>query len=192
MSETLPAGIVKRQYLGVIYPTVCVRDTSTMEETEHWRQRLIELKQALGATQASMAKDMDVDASYFSRLLYPPGKSGRKNLGMDTMRAARKAYGLSADWFDLPLGSALPSRQTRHGVSHLSTGVQRVAEQIRPYANPLVAWPFATTSHQRLQALLDSLDNATRTEALRDLDSLLDVAVARWEHRATALRKLAI
>lgn len=160
-----------------------------MEETEHWRLRLVELQEALGYKQAAMAKDMDVDASYFSRLLYPPGKPGRKNLGMDTMRAARKAYGLSADWFDLPLGSALPSRGQTPGVS--THPALRAAEERRPYANPLVAWPFATTSHQRLQTLLDGLDNTTRAEALHDLDSLLDVAVARWEHRAEALRKRA-
>lgn len=160
-----------------------------MEETEHWRLRLIELKDALGATQAAMAKDMDVDASYFSRLLYPPGKPGRKNLGMDTMRAARKAYGLSADWFDLPLGSSLPSRRYTARIS--THPALHAAEENRTYANPLVTWPFEVTSHRRLQALLNGLDEGTRTEALRDLDSLLDVAVARWEQRAEALRKLA-
>jgi transcriptional regulator with XRE-family HTH domain len=160
-----------------------------MEETEHWRLRLIELQKALGYKQAAMAKDMDVDASYFSRLLYPPGKPGRKNLGMDTMRAARKAYGLRADWFDLPLGSALPSRRHTPGAS--THPALRAAESLGTYENKLVIWPFQATSQQRLQALLDGLDNSTKAEVLDDLDSLLDVAVARWEQRAEALRKRA-
>lgn len=162
-----------------------------MEETEHWRLRLIELKDALGATQAAMAKDMDVDASYFSRLLYPLGKAGRKNLGMDTMRAARKAYGLSADWFDLPLGSALPTAQSTQAITAPPADAPRAAQNLAPYRAQSMAWPFENTSHQRLQSMLESLDATTRAEALHDLDSLLDVAVARWEQRAAAFRKLA-
>ena len=160
-----------------------------MDETEHWRLRLIELKTSLGETQAAMASAMNVDASYFSRLLYPLGKKGRKNLGLDTLRSLVKAYRLRADWFDLPLGSALPQRYGSN-LEEVDFGIGIIAREPteRTTSTP-VKWPFKETSYKRLQQLLDDLGPKTAPEALRDMDSLLDIAVARWEHRAVQLRK---
>jgi transcriptional regulator with XRE-family HTH domain len=169
-----------------------------MEDTEHWRQRLVELKTALGITQAAMAAAIGVEPSYLSRLLYPPGKAGRKNLGLDTMRALRSAYGLRADWFDLPLGSVLPGQGVALGVAEAVAAYGNAGPlpgSHKAGASPLrsngVAWPFKEVSYQRLQALKKSLGPKLAGEALHDLDTLLDVAVARWEQRAHRLSKRA-
>jgi transcriptional regulator with XRE-family HTH domain len=167
-----------------------------MEDTEHWRRRLIELRAALGVTQAAMAAAIGVEPSYLSRLLYPPGKAGRKNLGLDTMRALRSTYSLRADWFDLPLGTVLPGENTALGVAE---HVPDYANQQRPgqksAASPLragsVVWPFKEVGYQRLQALKKALGPKLAAEALHDLDGLLDIAVARWEKRAHELSKRA-
>lgn len=79
------------------------------EADEHRRRRLLELVAAIGGTQTAIAANAGIDASYLSRLLYPPGKAGRKNLGIDTMSNLQTAYRLPPGWFDMPPGSALPS-----------------------------------------------------------------------------------
>lgn len=171
-----------------------------MDETEHWRQRLLELKDALDAKQAAMAARIGVDASYFSRLLYEPGKKGRKNLGLDTLRSLIKAYQLSADWFDLPLGTALPDPERTAQAEASDTRfnvIDRVPEhnvsdiQAGELARAPIAWPFKDVAYRRLIDLQAALGPQQAAEAMRDLDSLLDIAVARWEHRAAQLSKRA-
>lgn len=80
-----------------------------MEIAEHWRLRLIELKDDLRLTQASLATKLDKSPDYVSRLLYEPNKKGRKNLGLQTIRTAAKNFELPPGWFDMPLGTELPS-----------------------------------------------------------------------------------
>lgn len=182
-------GIVHRQYPQVIYPLVLPRNTSGMEETEHWRLRLVELKTALSLKQCEIADAIGKPDSYVSRLLYEPGKKGRKNLGWDTIRDIVKAYNLRVDWFDLPLGSMLPSKGAKKLIAgEPATDVAFYGQAAEPPA-PAITWPFKQTSYKRLQALLEELGQKVGPEALRDLDSLLDVAVARWEVRAAELRK---
>lgn len=81
-------------------------------QEEHWRLRLIELLSALAVTQAEFARVTGVDATAVSGLLLPPEKKGRRNLGLRTMGKICTAYGLSEDWFLLPLGSKLPGQAT--------------------------------------------------------------------------------
>lgn len=78
------------------------------EAEEHWRLRLIELITHLKVTQRGFSDATGIDVSYVSRLLYPPGKKGRKNLGLTQMTVIRNSFNLPAGWFDLPLGQALP------------------------------------------------------------------------------------
>lgn len=169
-----------------------------MEETEHWRLRLLELEEAqkaFGMTRhKDMAEKLDVEPSYYSRLRYPIGKPGRKNLGLDTLRAAIRSFGLRPDWFDLPLGSEIPKpRTTALSAREVESdyGNRFSLAGVSQAPSPSVIWPFKDTSYKRLQAMLDSLDKNQRSEAMRDLDSLLDVAVARWESRAAAQSKRA-
>lgn len=173
-----------------------------MEETEHWRLRLLELEEAqkaFGITlHKQMADLMGIEPSYYSRLRYEPGRKGRKNLGLDTLRAAIKAFGLRYDWFDLPLGSAIPrpngaapsATEKDQGSEVRLSIIAREPDSPRP-EKPGALWPFKDLSYKRLNALLDSLDKTTRGEALRDIDSLLEAGLIRWEQKAEALRKRA-
>jgi len=99
-----------------------------------------------------------------------------------------KAYNLRVDWFDLPLGSMLPSKSEKRLIAGEPAAAVAFYGQAEPPA-PAITWPFKQTSYKRLQALLEELGQKVGPEALRDLDSLLDVAVARWEVRAAELRK---
>lgn len=80
----------------------------TTDRNEHYRKRLIELFDCLKITKAEMADRAALDRSYVTRLFYPAGKAGRKNLGLDTLDALKRAFELQSDWFDLPLGSQIP------------------------------------------------------------------------------------
>lgn len=160
-----------------------------MEETEHWRLRLVELKNALTLKQCEIAEAIGKPDSYVSRLLYEPGKKGRKNLGWDTIRDIVKAYGLRVDWFDLPLGSMLPTKDGKKPAVGEPAPAAAFHGQVTEPPAPVITWPFKSTSYKRLQALLEELGPKAAPEALRDIDSLLEVAVARWELRAAELRK---
>lgn len=159
---------------------------AAMERTEHWRQRLIELKGALALSQVALATAMDVPANYVSRLLYEPGKKGRKNLGMDTMRALRDAYKLSADWFDLPLGSSLPT----HGRE--SPGPLVASEPANSYNVVSVQgsyWPFTLVSQSRLMRLKHALGHKVAADAFREIDAHLNFVVSQWEAKVAKQKK---
>lgn len=156
-----------------------------MGREEHWRQRLLELKSDLRLKQVAMAKAMNIDPTYLSRLLYAPGKAGRKNLGLDTILACRKAFNLSADWFDLPLGSALPSGQ-QTSPAWLGVASPTGPNTVVPLNG--VRWPFKQVTYSRLMELQSKLGARAGREALNDIDQLLDVVVTKWERAASKKR----
>lgn len=160
-------------------------DGNDAQDAEHARQRLVELKDDLKLTQRAMADALSVEPSYLSRLLYPPGKAGRKNLGSGTIKAARKAFNLQADWFELPLGSALPSQG--------KVQLPLVLAEPKPTAHVVrvapLSWPFKLASYKRLQELKSALGPKVAAEAIRDLDQFLDLAITRWEHRVKVVKK---
>lgn len=158
-----------------------------MERNEHWRQRLLELKSDLELSQAAIAAAMGVPANYVSRLLYPPGKAGRKNLGMDTMRSLRTAYNLSADWFDLPLGSDLPRTRSSKSSPALVVSEPPASSNVVPVTGH--SWPFTLVAYRRLLALKDALGPKLAAEAIRDIDEHLNFAVARWEVKVPKQKK---
>lgn len=153
-----------------------------MGQEEHWRQRLLELKKDLRLKQSAMAAAMEIDASYMSRLLYPPGKKGRKNLGLDTMRACLKAFHLQADWFDLPLGTALPSGQTNMPETWVGVAQPIDAATVVPISD--FHWPFKQVTYRRVMGLRTALGPRVGSEAMHDIDELLDVAITKWERLA--------
>lgn len=154
-----------------------------MEREEHWRLRLLELKKDLDVTQAAMAATIEVDPSYLSRLLYPLGKPGRKNLGLETITALRQKYHLSADWFDLPLGSELPSGSGTLDLKPVAKDPDTVVKLDRK-----LKWPFHNVTYGRLMDLKRELGPAG-FDALRDIDALLEVAVMKWERIASQKKK---
>lgn len=108
-----------------------------IDKKEHWRLRLIELIGHLQVSQREVADKTGLDPTYVSRLLYGPTKTGRKNLGLESMAAIKAAYSLSAGWFDLPLRSELPDPTKE---AHGATNVVAVREPIKAWDNP--DWPF--------------------------------------------------
>lgn len=64
-----------------------------MDKYEQRRTTLQALVDELGRGGiASIAQQIGKDASYVSRMLYPPGKSGAKRIGEDTAEALARAY----------------------------------------------------------------------------------------------------
>jgi hypothetical protein len=157
-----------------------------MEEAEHLRLRLLELMGDLELNQATVAHDLDIASDYVSRLLYPLGKKGRKNIGLQTMRKFERAYDLPSGWFEMPLGSALP---TAHG-SRTSEAPKAAREpQIHAVGRSReITWPFHNVSYGRLMDLKRDLGSKQGHEALRELDSVLEAIVMKWE-RVAALKK---
>lgn len=180
-------GIRLSQYPKVIYLSVMIRKNPPMERTEHWRQRLLELKADLDLSQASIAAKIDLPPSYVSRLLYPPGKPGRKNLGLDTMRSLREAYGLSADWFDLPLGEALPSKAPTQSSTSLSVAEPPPFSNVVHVQTP--SWPFKLVPYSRILALKSALGPRLAAEAMRDLDERLNFEISIWEAKNNKTKK---
>jgi transcriptional regulator with XRE-family HTH domain len=150
-----------------------------MEREEHWRQRLLELKGGLALKQSQIANDIGVADSYVSRLFYPPGKKGRKNLGLDNLRRLCAAYKLPADWFDLPLGTRVPGG---------AKGASLAEESAAVYAIRRDAWPFTMVTQERIAKLRRALGAKAADDALRDLDESLDLAVTKWERRAATAK----
>ena len=112
-----------------------------IEKEEHWRRRLVELINHLAVKQVAFSDQTGIGASYVSRLLYEPGKKGKKNLGVDTMDAIRRGYRLPPGWFDLPLGADLPAIG-----SHMTPQIAKVVAPftVRPHQSEAVlkVWPF--------------------------------------------------
>jgi SOS-response transcriptional repressor LexA len=56
--------------------------------------------QRCGGNAAELARRIGKDATYVNRLLYPIGKSGRKGIGLEIMRAATEAFKLPAGFWE--------------------------------------------------------------------------------------------
>lgn len=182
------------QYPWVIYLLVMNSDNQDMSREEHWRLRLVELLDHLKVTQVAFAHATNIDATYVSRLLYPLGKKGRKNLGLDTMRAICSTYQLRGDWFDMDLGSELPARDKQavpastaasSGVAPTPLLLPGVEEQPPEYPLASRPWPFSGSSYQKLTGLKKLLGRDYQV-ALRDIEENIETAILKWEVRATA------
>jgi hypothetical protein len=123
-------------------------------DAEHWRLRLVELIATLELSQRVFADQTGIDPSYVSRLLYEPGKKGRKNLGLANMTAIRKRYKLPAGWFEMPLGAGL--------------------EQLKGWdATPLS--DYSATRQQRIEHAVKAMEQMTDyqvDQAVKIIDTL--------------------
>lgn len=76
-----------------------------MDKFENRRHRLMALLQKQHPGRggiARMSENTNITPSYLSRLLYEPGKQGRKNLAEEVMERLERAYDLPRGWFDEP------------------------------------------------------------------------------------------
>ena len=76
-----------------------------MDKYEKRRVALQKLVESIGkGAQAKISEEIGVSASYLSRMLYPEGKKGKKNIGEDTATSISEKY---PQW--MPLPAATPS-----------------------------------------------------------------------------------
>jgi hypothetical protein len=99
------------------------------------RQRLQELIQArCGGRQADFARDTGIAPSSVSRMLYPEGKSGRKNIGEDTIAKIREVFAdIAPGWFDsLPGAPGVKDKSRLHVIETdgLAPDVVKLARRI--------------------------------------------------------------
>lgn len=142
-------------------------------DKERWRARLVELIEHLKISQAEFAAETGIDPTYVSRMLYEPGKAGRKNVGPTQAAKISSAYMLPPGWFDMEPGSAMPGAAT--------TYESMVVRSIAPPAYQASTWPFRLVTQARLDALRHALGPNVGPLAVEDIDKYLDVAVSKWE-----------
>lgn len=72
-----------------------------MDKYERRRLRLIELReQRCGGNTAVLARKIERDPSYVTRMLYPEGKAGKKRIADDMMEIIETAFSLPRGWLD--------------------------------------------------------------------------------------------
>ncbi len=166
----LPSGNVLLEYVPM-----------NTDYTEHWRQRLIELLQDLKVTQADFAKEVDLTANYVSRLLYAPDKKGRKNLGPSTISKISTKYQLQPGWFELPLGSNLPS-------SNGNPDSQTESDRLK---QGKYSWPFKAVSYDRIDRLRRFYSGEGMPDAISEIDKYLEFLVLKWESEMESNKRTA-
>jgi hypothetical protein len=174
-----------------------------MDMKEHWRQRLIELRDALRLKNSQVSRDIDVAESTVHRWFLDQSNPAHKALGPKNQQRLRDAYQLPAGWFDMPQGSALPAPRPEPAESP-SAQVNDIAfctiepDQPRTVREPMaadawvrpdMAWPFQKVSQDRLQRLLAAMDPQGARSAMLDLDEALDLAVTQLERRIGSDRR---
>ncbi len=157
-----------------------------MSFTEHWHLRLQELLTHTGLTQAAFAERAGITPDYISRLLYPPGKAGKKNLGVVTTRKICAAFDLPVSWFDLPMGAGLPDATYSRATDDRPTAPTNTVNELRPSdkgrKTEAVVWPFTLVTYQRINRLRQYYGARGMPSAISDIDKHLDVLVTRWEN----------
>ena len=73
-----------------------------MDKYEQRRLRLIEIRDRFCNGKASeLARRIEREPSYVSRMLYPEGKSGKKRIADDKMELIEKSFNLPRGWMDM-------------------------------------------------------------------------------------------
>src|ERR1700761_1572084 len=86
-----------------------MQNNPSMTRHQHRKDRLRELIDAACEGKIVVLADKIARSpSYVSRLLYPEGKDGSRNVGEDIGEAIERAFGLEGAWLDLPLKQRLP------------------------------------------------------------------------------------
>lgn len=96
------------QYLRVIYPSVTPLHNGAMDKYERRRIRVQELiRLRFDSRQARFAEAIGRDANYVSRMLYAPGKAGKKRIAEDMRDAIEQACHLTPGWLDMDPGTPI-------------------------------------------------------------------------------------
>ena len=154
-----------------------------MDFTEHWRLRLTELFDSSKLSQAAFASRIGIAPDYMSRLLYGPGKKGRKNLGPTTIRKISETCGLPPGWFDMPLGTPVDHADlVIQNDPQTLTVIQLKEPSAKQYGDALVEWPFKIVQYERVQKIRDHFKGRNMPNAVEEIDKHLDILVTRWEN----------
>lgn len=82
---------------------------SFMDKYEQRRLKLIEIRDRFcNGKAAELARRIEREPSYISRMLYPEGKAGRKRIADDMMEIIENAFSLPRGWMD-SIASEIPS-----------------------------------------------------------------------------------
>lgn len=82
---------------------------SFMDKYEQRRLKLIEIRDRFcNGKAAELARRIEREPSYISRMLYPEGKAGRKRIADDMMEIIENAFSLPRGWMD-SIASEMPS-----------------------------------------------------------------------------------
>ncbi|CAM6637755.1 helix-turn-helix transcriptional regulator [Enterobacter intestinihominis] len=82
---------------------------SAMDKYEQRRLKLIEIRDRFcNGKAAELARRIEREPSYISRMLYPEGKAGRKRIADDMMEIIENAFSLPRGWMD-SITSEMPS-----------------------------------------------------------------------------------
>lgn len=96
--------------MGALLPGYLLATIDGMDKYEQRRLRLQELIQhCCGNVAAELARRIDREPNYVTRMLYPAGKKGRKRIADDMIELLEKVFDLERAWFDLPLGTLIPN-----------------------------------------------------------------------------------
>lgn len=72
-----------------------------MDKYEKRRQRLIQIRDEMcGGKAVDVARKIEREPSYVSRMLYEPGKNGRKRIADDMIEIIETAFNLPRGWMD--------------------------------------------------------------------------------------------
>lgn len=140
-----------------------------MSIQEHRKMRLRELIDfKCGGVIATLASHIERNESYVSRMLYPSDKAGARPITDKMMLSIEGTFGLERAWLDKPLGY-----ETGGNVE-------------TPASSPENQWPFSFHLLTRYQAVMTALPKRKALQASRDIESLVDVAVSKWERVAAS------
>lgn len=125
-----------------------------MDKYEKRRQRLIQIRDEMcGGKAVEVARKIEREPSYVSRMLYDKGKKGRKRIADDMVEIIEKAFSLPRGWMD--------------GVADSGHGnVSYSGEHKRAKGFPLISW---VSAGQWLEAVepykLEEIDEWPETTA---------------------------
>jgi len=101
-----------------------------MDKYEKRRLRLIQLRDDFCNGNASeLARKIDREPSYVSRMLWPEGKSGRKRIADDMMEVIEKSFKLPRGWMD--------------GIASENSNVELMQQPILRKKYPVISWVSA-------------------------------------------------
>lgn len=131
---------------------------------EHRLKRLVELRHhACNGNAAEFSRRIGVNETYAVRMFWSLDTKGRKGLGPEMEARVRDAFGLRPGWFDLPLGTDLPSSnriEQPTATNDYYTNMDEESRLLRAYR--LAPPPVRRNLLRQADGILEDLDNPSQ------------------------------